>query len=85
MARTPIKQIRNPKQRKLATNFRDKFIAERNRLQLRQVDIAEKCNLSTKYIADIEQGNAGNPTLETICEVATGLGLKDPLNLLKKR
>ncbi len=55
----------------------------RKTLGQRQSDIASKCNLSLKYIADIEQGNSGNPTLETICEIAKALGLKDPLKLLR--
>ena len=83
MARRPIKEIKNSKQRKLATNFRDNFIAKRKSLGLRQLDVAAKCNLSVKYIADIEQGQSGNPTLETICEAARGLSLTDPLALLK--
>ena len=81
--RRPIKEIKNPKQRKLATNFKNNLTAMRNNLGLRQSDIADKCNLSLKYVADIEQGNSGNPTIETICEIARGLGLKDPLELLK--
>ena len=84
MARTALQEVRNIHQRKLATNFRDNLVAMRKELDLRQVDLAERCNLSMKYLADIEQGKSGNPTLETICEVAKGLGLKDPLLLLQK-
>ncbi len=83
MARRSIKEITNLKQRKLATNFKNNLVLIRQRLNLRQIDIAQKCTLSLKYIADIEQGNSGNPTLETICEVAKGLGVKDPLELLR--
>lgn len=83
MARTPIDEVKNSKQRKLASSLKKNFASLRKELGLRQVDIADKCGLSVKYIADIEQGKSGNPTLETICELAKGLGLKDPLDLLK--
>jgi transcriptional regulator with XRE-family HTH domain len=82
MARTSIKDVKNAKQRKLASNFRANVIAKRKQLGLRQSDLAEKCGLSVKYIADIEQGQSGNPTLETVCAVAKGLGIKEPLDLL---
>ena len=85
MARRPLKEIGNLKQRKLATNFKNNLVSIRNKLRLRQIDVAQKCALSLKYIADIEQGNSGNPTLETICEIAKGLGIKDPLELLQER
>ena len=81
--RTPIKEVKNAKQRKLASNFKNNLVSMRKTLGLRQSDIANKCNLSLKYIADIEQSKSGNPTLETICEIAKGLSLKDPLELLK--
>lgn len=83
MARTPINEVKSSKQRRLASNFKNNFNALRKNLGLRQIDVAGKCNLSVKYIADIEQGKSGNPTLETICEAANGLELKDPLQLLK--
>ncbi|MEC7276312.1 MAG: helix-turn-helix transcriptional regulator [Bdellovibrionota bacterium] len=85
MARTAIKEVRNVKQKKLAANFRNNVVATRKKMNLRQIDVAENCSLSVKYIADIEQGKSGNPTLETICEVAKGLGVKDPLTLLKEK
>ncbi len=83
--RRPIKEITNPKQRKLATNFKNNLVSIRKKLNLRQTDVADKCSLSLKYIADIEQGNSGNPTLESICEIAKALALKDPLELLKEK
>ena len=82
MARTPIQEVKNAKQRKLAENFRVNFSSVRKELGLRQVDVAGRCSLSVKYIADIEQGKSGNPTLETICEAAKALGIKNPIQLL---
>jgi transcriptional regulator with XRE-family HTH domain len=82
MARTPINEVRNTKQRKFASNFKNNVARIRKEQGLRQLDLAAKCNLSLKYIADIEQGKSGNPTLETICEIAKSLGVKDPLDLL---
>ena len=81
--RTPIQEVRNPTQKKLAFNFKNNLFSMRKKLGLRQSDVASMCNLSLKYIADIEQGKSGNPTLETICEVAKGLAIKDPLQLLR--
>ena len=84
MERRPLKEIVNPKQRKLATNLKNNLVSIRQKLNLRQIDVAQKCALSLKYVADIEQGNSGNPTLETICEIAKALGVQDPLKLLKE-
>ena len=46
----------------------------RNRQQLTQEQLAERSGLSYKFIGEVERG-AGNPTLETIAQLAEALGV----------
>lgn len=47
-----------------------------------QEKLGEKCDLSARYISDIENGN-GNAALDTIINIANVLGV-EPYILLKK-
>ena len=57
----------------------------RNLKNLTQTQLAELAGLHVSTIADLEQGDMPNITIDTYCSIVSGLGMsKDYLALLEK-
>ena len=82
-ARPGIDSIKDRKWKRLALNLKKNALAFRLEQGLEQEDVAKKCILSRSTISSIERGKVHNPRLETIVELAKGLGLDNPLELLQ--
>ena len=81
--RPGIASISNAKWKRLAINMQKNAVLYRLKKNLEQENVAKRCLLSRSTISSIERGKVHNPRLETIVELAKGLGLADPLDLLR--
>ena len=84
MSRRDVDTIKDPVWKQLINNLRANVIYYREKKKWTQADLAEKSKLNVATIADIEQGKAINPRIESIAALTTAFKLADPLSLLKR-
>ena len=75
----------NPLSRKLLGYLQVNLKKYRDLKNLTQAQLADSAGLHVSTIADLEQGEMPNITIDTYCSIVSGLGLsKDCLTLLEK-
>ena len=85
MARRDIGTIQDFLWKQLVLNFMKNVTYHRKKNKWTQAELAEKARMNVATIADIEQGKASNPRLETIVSLTKAFKLNDPFALLRKR
>ena len=85
MARRSIETIQDVLWRQLVQNFMKNVAYCRKKNRWTQEELAQRAKLNVGTIADIEQGKAVNPRIESIVCLTRAFKLSDPFALLRKR